>query len=151
MENIFNNIVDISKVISSVNNKPNTDVNSVNNIATLAPKEEPIVNNDKTQVKNNTDIPEVINSVPQNIININSLLSKNNEDNRKNGDISANSTNTIYGDVNNIMSHINELNEKIIYYNTLAKLKEKENQQLINENKILRTNLELIKRRYNLK
>jgi hypothetical protein len=49
------------------------------------------------------------------------------------------------------MSHINELNEKIIYYNTLAKLKEKENQQLINENKILRTNLELIKRRYNLK
>jgi regulator of replication initiation timing len=66
-------------------------------------------------------------------------------------DISSNSNYFIQGDINNLLSHINDLNEKIIYYNTLANIKDKENQKLIEENKILRTNLEIIKRRFNLK
>jgi hypothetical protein len=150
MENIFNNIVDISKTTSHISNKPNLFEN-ITNIVNVTPKiEENLTSgteNHDTEI-NNSFSSKGNDNVSQNILNINSLLSKNIQNQ---SDISSNSNYFIQGDINNLLSHINDLNEKIIYYNTLANIKDKENQKLIEENKILRTNLEIIKRRFNLK
>jgi hypothetical protein len=145
MENIFNNIVDISKSPNIVNNNQTiSEIDVVTDKITNA-------QSDKDNLKNeNIDTLPVNNQgLSQNIMNINALLSSNTKD--TNTDISSNVTISNHREINSIMTHINELNEKIIYYNTLATLKEKENKQLIHENKLLRTNLEIIKRRFNIR
>jgi hypothetical protein len=121
MENIFSNLVDISKITDINNISPNININS----------DTPVINVDESS---------------HNIINLNTLLL-----NDTNMHISNTTINTPVADINLIMTQINELNEKIIYYNTLATLKEKENQILINDNRILRTNLDMLKKRLNIK
>ena len=120
MENIFSNLVDISKKTDIINISPNININS----------DTSVINVDESSY---------------NIINLNTLLL-----NEANTHISH-ITNTPATDISLIMTQINELNEKIIYYNTLATLKEKENQILINDNRILRTNLDMLKKRLNIK
>jgi hypothetical protein len=69
--------------------------------------------------------------------NINNLLNSNKP--AESVSISKSST-----DNSNLMNQINALNEKIISSN-------KQNEQLTNENKVLRANLELLMRRFNLR
>ena len=152
MENIFNNIVDISKSLNVVNQETKCEIDIVNKTG-IEEKDDQHTKDNGDNGHNQDDLN--INNVnerdlSQNIININMLLSSNTEDNT---DTAINTTfkDSSYVNIDNIMSHINELNEKIIYYNTLAKLKDNENAKLINENKVLRTNLEIIKRRFNLR
>ena len=148
MENIFNNIVDISKsaiVVNNNNTKIELDIVNQPDIEKQC-EEEDILKIKKviTSQLNNDNLS-------QNVININMLLSNNADNNSSNIEFSSNTKKSRYEDLTKIMTHINELNEKIIYYNALSKLKENENQQLLNENKSLRTNLILIKRRFNLR
>ena len=148
MENIFNNIVDISKsaiVVNNNNTKIELDIVNQPDIEKQC-EEEDILKIKKviTSQLNNDNLS-------QNVININMLLSNNADNNSSNIELSSNTKKSRYEDLTKIMTHINELNEKIIYYNALSKLKENENQQLLNENKSLRTNLILIKRRFNLR
>jgi hypothetical protein len=144
MENIFNNIVDMSKSAHIVNNQTISEIDSLDNKTTDAQTEQ-----DNLKNENIVSLPVNNNGLSQNIMNINALLSSNSKD--ANTDISSNLNISNDREINSIMTHINELNEKIIYYNTLATLKDKENKQLIQENKLLRTNLEIIKRRFNLR
>jgi len=122
MDNIFSNLVDIAKL-------PNINIS-------------PNINSDTPVIK--------IENSSHGIINLNTLLSKE-TDNYISYNTNTNTNNGHEMDINSIMAHINELNEKIIYYNTLATLKEKENQILINDNRILKTNLDILKKRLNIK
>ena len=152
MENIFNNIVDISKSSNVVNKETKTDIDLVNKSITEEKNQQhtPVVQDNADKQDDLTISNAIDRGLSQNIINMNMLLSNNPEDTH-NTDMNSNFKNSSYVNIDNIMSHINELNEKIIYYNTLSKLKDNENAQLINENKVLRTNLEIIKRRFNLR
>jgi|688.fasta_scaffold2361161_1 hypothetical protein len=105
-------------------------ITNVNNISPNINSNKPVINTDDSS---------------HNIINLNTLLL--NETNTH----TSHTTNTPPTDINLIMTHINELNEKIIYYNNLAILKEKENEILINDNRILKTNLDMLKKRLNIK
>ena len=70
--------------------------------------------------------------------NLNNLFNSNN---KQGGSVSmSKSSNDNYS----LMTQINKLNEKIISYN-------KQNEQLMNENKVLRANLEGLMRRFNLR
>ena len=124
MENIFSNLVDISKLTNTINILPN--INS---------EPPPVIKKDDSS---------------HNIINLNTLLlNEPNTHISHNNNTNTNTSNEM--DITSIMAHINELNEKIIYYNTLSTLKEKENQILINDNRILRSNLDILKKRFNIK
>lgn len=54
-------------------------------------------------------------------------------------------------ELSNLMNQINNLNEKIIANNKEIEQKDKLNEQLQNENKVLKANLQSIMRHYNLR
>ena len=70
--------------------------------------------------------------------NVNNLLNSNN---KQEGSVSMSKSSN---DNSALMNQIDKLNEKIISYN-------KQNEQLMNENKVLRANLEGLMRRFNLR
>jgi len=146
MENIFNNVVDISKVIpfSNTVNTETSPITKTVNPAVVNPVDNPVANPVVNPIV-------TIDNSSRDIISLNNLLTSNVTHDVLEVNVIHNNNNPILGNITSIMQHINELNEKIIYHNTLATLKEKENQQLLNDNKNLRANLELIKRRFNLK
>jgi len=77
--------------------------------------------------------------------NINILLQPTN-----NHKLSVYSNNFIFENKKKMKGEIDVLNKKLKFVTTQLEVNEKENQQLVNENKILKTNLDILMRRYGL-
>ena len=77
--------------------------------------------------------------------NINILLQPTN-----NHKLSVYFNNIIFENKKKMKGEIDELNKKLKLVTTELEVNEKENQQLVNENKILKTNLDILMRRYGL-